>query len=61
MLVCGIVPGFAIGSHMAGVSTKQIRNDREKYLNVLFHQISEVGEQWIMFSDQTGNSSVPSA
>ena len=39
----------------AGMSTKHKANKeqiREKYLTVMFHQLSEVGEQWMMFSEK---------
>ena len=39
----------------AGMSTKHKANKeqmREKYFTVLFHQLSEVGEQWMMFSEK---------
>ena len=32
--------------------SKKGTDDREKYFTVLFHQLSEVGEQWMMFSEK---------
>ena len=41
----------------AGMSTKHKANkeqmiERNTYFTVLFHQLSEVGEQWMMFSEK---------